>query len=504
MPGVQSFVAQRQQGQPNPSRQLLGAQHRVPVPTTKLENIKQKPPFQRPNPNLPANPPVAGSITILSRQQAAEASAVQDGFDTDAEGFDDTATMKVGGSSRGHQSEGDDRDQISSRYGTDVPNEYLSGAQVSFRRRQEQPHQAQGSRRLDAEGSGEDGEANLGECADDEEDEESEKEESVRDGILQDLNSSGFYQYLQGESSHTTEVAFQPVVATPVVHSELALREIVQRHQKPANPFTSRGNSVDGGAADPGVNLQRANRQARERAMKQTSAVPVQKVQLTSRQALQPMSRARLRLGQDTVATSVQPQATEEWPLSVQTGSSGLSDDDSAVDWDPNVNRGQDMEPTASIDGPQTRKRARDLDYSPDQISSMTFNQLTNEPFNLASDTARVSIPQELSNGTLAAKVDYILEKLKDDDTKLVHRRAFFSSLSIEQYEECANLIIQRFSDVMSKFTDARQQRRRAAKDFEEEVAKREACVRGKATVVDKDLDRLKRGGEEVVRGAAL
>ena len=64
--------------------------------------------------------------------------------------------------------------------------------------------------------------------------------------------------------------------------------------------------------------------------------------------------------------------------------------------------------------------------------------------------------------------------------------------------------MIRRFSDIMSKYTEARQQRRRAAKDIEEEVANREDCVRGKTTAVDKDLGRLKRGGEEVVRGAAL
>lgn len=536
MPGVQSFVAQRQQGQPTPSRQILGSQQRVLVPTTKLVNSKQIPSFQRPNPNTPADPPVAGPSIYSSRQHSAEVSALQDGFDTDAEGLDDTATMTVGGSSRGHHGDGDDRSQISSRYGPDAANDFISEARVSIQRGQEQPLHVQGSRQLNHEDSREEhDERNYEESAEEERDEETDEEELVRHGILQDLNSPGFSQYLQEETSLTTQATSPPVMASPMARSSPALRDVVQHSRKPANPFTSRGNSIRDRTADPGVTLQRTNRQPHAGAVKRTPAVPDQTFQgisieqpwisaqiaaqhhlvsdhhepsrqpsVTPHQPLRPTLQARLGVAQDIVATNVQPRDHEERPWSVQNVSVGPGGDDSSVNWDPNVDRRHDRKPTASINGPQTRKRARDIDYSPDQLSSMTFQQLSNEPFNLASDTARASIPPELSSGTLAAKMDYILERLKDDDAKLAQRRAFFSSLSIEQYEECANLMIRRFSDIMSSFTDARQQRRRAAKDFEEETAKREECVRGKITNVNKDLGRLKRGGEEVVRGPAL
>lgn len=537
MPGVQSFVAQRQQGQPNASRQLLGAQQRVPVPTTKLENTKQNPSVQRPNLDMPAGPTVAGPSTYLSREQSAAASAVQDGFDTDAEGLDDTATMSIGGSSRGHQGDGDNRGQIPSRSGTDAANKFVSETRVAFHRGQEQPHHVQESRQLDPEGSGDEyDEVSYVESADEEGDEETDEEELVRDEIWQDLNSAGFSQYLQGETSPTTLSAFQPVMASPTARSSLALKDVGQYSQRPANLYTSGEGSVSDSAVNAGLNLQPENRQAPKRAAEQSPAVPAEKVQGTStehpsitaqlaaqhrkvsarhepshqpsvisHQPLRPKSRARVETAQDIVAKNAQqPHAHGERPLSVKNGSIDLGDDDSSVDLNPNVDRIHGRKPRASVDSPQTRKRARDLDYSPNQLSSMSFQQLSNEPFNLASDAARASIPQELSKGTLATKMEYILERLKDDDTKVVQRRAFFSSLLIEQYEECANLMIRRFSDIISKFTDARQQRRKAAKDFEEEVSKREAWVRGKTTVVDKDLGRLKRGGEEVVRGAAL
>ena len=533
MPGVQAFVAQRQQGQHTPSRQILGAQHRVPVPATKLGITKQKPSYQKPTPNLPAGSPVADPSAYMSRHQSAEASTVQNGFDTDVEGFDDTATMSIGGSSRGRQGEGDDHDHMSNRYGVNAVNDLISGAQVPFRRGREQPHHVQGSRQVDAEGSWEeDDEGSHGESADEEGDEESEEEKSVRDVILQDLKSPGFSRYLQGETSRMTQADPQPVMASPVLHSNLASRDVVQHSRKPANQFTFKGNSVDGDAAELVMNSQCANRQVHEGAMIQPSAVPFQKVQsisiehpsiparpaaqrrknsdlhephqqpsVTSHQTLQPRSRARVGVAKDIVVTNEQLQANEERHLSVQTGSFGFADDDSS---DPNIDSRHDRISTPLIDGPQARKRDKDLDYGRDQLSGMTFQQLSTEPFNLAYDAARVSFPQEFSSGNLSAKMDYILEKLKDDDAKLVKRRTFFSSLSIEQYEECANLMIRRFSDILLKFTDARHQRRQAAKDSEEEIAKREACVRGKTTVVNKDLGRLKRGGEEVVKGAAL
>lgn len=529
MPGVQSFVAQRQQGYQNSSRQTLGAQNRVPIPRTKLENTKGKQSFHEPEATHPASPPVAGNSIHWSKQQTARTSVVQGSFDTDAEGFEDTATMSIGGSSQGYRGEGDDHGPKTDRCVAETANVILSGPQLSFRRGQEQTYHIQDFRQLDAEGSGDEADQrSYPESSDEEEDIEPDEEELMRDGILQDLNSLGFSQYLQGETCNMTQAASQPIMATPMGHSSLASGDVVQRRQKPAHSFKATGNSISSSAADPGRNLQHANHQAHERATNQNLVVPVQKVlspsmdqlpisaqhrqfpehykpsrqpSISSQQTLRPTGVTR-----DVMATYLQPQASEERPLSAENGpiNLNLGADNSPVDWSSDVGSRYDRKPAVSVDGPRTRKRARDLDYSPDQISSMTFEQLSNEPFDLASGTINACITQELSSETLAAKMDHVLAKFKDEDSKLIQRRAFFSSLSIEQYEECANLIIGRFSAIMSKLTEARQQRRRVAKDFEEEVVRREECIGGKATVVSKNLGRLKRGGEEVVRGAAL
>ena len=526
MAGVQSFVAQRHQSHQGPNRRNLGAQHRVQVPKTNLDNIERRPSLKGLNAIQSAGVPVPGRSTHLSKQQSARNPVVHGGFDTDAEDFDDTATMSTGVSSRCYQGEEDDRDQESSRYVADTLVTIVLGAQISFRHRQQHMYHVQRSKQSDTKDTaGEADEASYSDSPDEEGDQESDEDELIHDRILQELNSSGFSQYLQGQTSKMTRAAFQPFVAAPQMHSSLAITDVLQHSQKAAKPPKSTGNVINRSAADPDMNLQHANHQAHERLPDKSLRVPDQEVHGQSmEQPSLSAQRGRLsdhqsssqqpsdnfhqtwrptEVARDNMATHLLPQAHEDRPLLGQKGSIDHSAANGSVAWGSDEDRRHAMTPKASADGPQTRKRTKDLDYSPDQISSMTFDQLCNEPFDVASDTDRPSLPQDVSSGTLAAKMDYVFERFKDDKAKFIQRRAFFSSLSIEQYEECAKLMIGRFSAIISKLTDARQHRRRVAKDFEEEVAKREGCIRGKTAMVSKNLGRLKRGGEEVVRGAA-
>ena len=526
MLGVQNFVAQRQQGCQSPNRQIIGAQNRVQVPTTRLEHAQEKRLFQRPHTNQPTGHLIAGESTHMSRQHIFKASNTQSGFDTDAEGFDETASMGIEGSCRGHQDEGDDRSQTVDRYSANAANGNVSGVQVHFRHRREQLYHVQSSSRLEAEGYGEEGdEGGSEELSDAAEDEDPNEERLVHDGILRDLNSPAFSQYLQEKASSTTQVAVQALMAIPIAPSGLALRDVGQHSRKPVDPFKSTRNSANPGAADLSVGPKDASRQGHKSITNQTLEVPAEKVQETSMEQLlisnpypnlsdhhdssqlppgaSHQTLWSTRSSRDIVAPYALPQADKAKSSSIQKESIDLGDDEPSVDWDADFGGKHDGKSTASGDRPQSQKRAGDLDYSPDELTRMTFQQLSHEPFNLLSDKTPTSIPQELSRDTLVARMNYILDKMEDDDAKPVRRRAFFSSLSSEQYEECAKLITCRFSAIMSRFADARQHRRQVAKDFEQEVARREVRVRGKANAVDRVLGILKRGGEEVVRGTA-
>lgn len=96
-------------------------------------------------------------------------------------------------------------------------------------------------------------------------------------------------------------------------------------------------------------------------------------------------------------------------------------------------------------------------------------------------------------------KLDYLVN-LKDQVVKVSQERSFLASLPMDEYEECGDIMVERFSDFVKTFKTARQQRRKIAKEFEDEIAKREELVRDKINAFEKDLNRLKTGGEDVVR----
>ena len=146
------------------------------------------------------------------------------------------------------------------------------------------------------------------------------------------------------------------------------------------------------------------------------------------------------------------------------------------------------------------RKRAPDLDYTPSQLLYMTYDQLSSESFDDGPYLSRGNLPDDLADTPLAQRLQFVYN-LKHDEKQYLQRQAIFSSLTIDQYEECGDILIQRLGEIMSRYTDARRQKRKVASEFEKEVARREERVRGKKETVDGDLRRLRRAGEDVVRG---
>jgi len=149
----------------------------------------------------------------------------------------------------------------------------------------------------------------------------------------------------------------------------------------------------------------------------------------------------------------------------------------------------------------QARKSAFDLDYSPDQLSGMTFQQLLNEPFESNSKLLDGNIPPRIVEGSLCEKLDHAYD-MEASGARKSRRQSFFSSLTIEQCEECGDLMLDKLSNIIAKYKDVRQQRRTIANAFEEQIAKREEHLRSKKTGLEKDLGRLKRAGKEVVKGS--
>lgn len=149
----------------------------------------------------------------------------------------------------------------------------------------------------------------------------------------------------------------------------------------------------------------------------------------------------------------------------------------------------------------RTRKRDMELDYDLAQLREMTYESLRREAFDQSPRAMVKSGVQPAADAGLPGKLQHMYDLVGDATGVLSQRRAVFSHMAIGQYEECGDLIMEKFNDIMSRIKTIRQQKRAAAIGFEEEVAKREERVRAKKDAVDQDLARLKKAGEDVVQG---
>ena len=148
--------------------------------------------------------------------------------------------------------------------------------------------------------------------------------------------------------------------------------------------------------------------------------------------------------------------------------------------------------------GKHGRKRSRDLDYSANQLAEMDYQQLHNESFD--------HVPGHIAYHGLPDPSLPLPERLhniypdKTHKDKAARAKAFFASLTIEQYEECGDLLLDGFRDVMDRLRQTRQQKRKAARAMEEQIAKREEWVRKKRGICELELGRLRSAGTAVVK----
>ena len=148
--------------------------------------------------------------------------------------------------------------------------------------------------------------------------------------------------------------------------------------------------------------------------------------------------------------------------------------------------------------GKHSRKRSRDLDYAPSQLADMDYQQLQTESFD--------HVPGVVPYHGLPDPSLPLSERLRNiypDKThkdKAARAKAFFASLTIDQYEECGDLLLDGFRDVMDRLREARRQKRQAARAMEEQIAKREEWVRRKRGVCELELGRLRSAGTAVVK----
>ena len=157
------------------------------------------------------------------------------------------------------------------------------------------------------------------------------------------------------------------------------------------------------------------------------------------------------------------------------------------------------------LQSPVNRKRSVELDYAEEELSKMTYEQLKSEVFDHNPSMGYSAQPDSLTTGTLESQLAYIsnLTEVTEED-RFLQQQDFFSSLPIEKYEECGDIILGRFTQILNNFKEARQMKRSAAKELEEEVAQREQRVSTRLGLLGKNMERLRRAGQDVIKGKAV
>ncbi|KAI5295105.1 hypothetical protein KEM52_002344 [Ascosphaera acerosa] len=152
--------------------------------------------------------------------------------------------------------------------------------------------------------------------------------------------------------------------------------------------------------------------------------------------------------------------------------------------------------PVASV----TSKRgvaAYEADYPPNILRSKTFAELDAESFDYNPAPMQPIFPPQPQGPPLSLyeKLDR-LRSLTEDQ-----RRDFFSSLTMAEWEDSGDWLIEQFGELLQRTKAARRERRKVAQMFEEEIARRYALLEQESSSIKHRMNEMRSGGLDVLRG---
>ncbi|KAJ5825041.1 hypothetical protein N7447_007381 [Penicillium robsamsonii] len=150
-----------------------------------------------------------------------------------------------------------------------------------------------------------------------------------------------------------------------------------------------------------------------------------------------------------------------------------------------------------------SKKRSFEADYPPEVLYQKSFSELQAEPFDKSPTPPPVvkspSLPpnppfvpdtQEPRNA-----VSHLLA-LTDQE-----RLTYLSHMTMDEWEDCGDQMIDRFTHLLSEMKNLRRARRRTAAVFEGEVKRRHDQVETQNLELTNKLTEMRTGGAEVLRG---
>ncbi|KAF2774324.1 hypothetical protein EJ03DRAFT_370416 [Teratosphaeria nubilosa] len=136
-----------------------------------------------------------------------------------------------------------------------------------------------------------------------------------------------------------------------------------------------------------------------------------------------------------------------------------------------------------------------DLDYDYDKLVFMKYENLRTADFDVDPRAQPFHVPDDLPAGTLHDK----LASMHRFDPQT--QAAFFATLHISEWEEAGDWFIEQFGQTLAKYKNARQEKRKAAKQFEDEIARRHEAVSKMRKVAEDALMDMRQSGNQVLLG---
>ncbi|VUC21793.1 unnamed protein product [Clonostachys rosea] len=144
----------------------------------------------------------------------------------------------------------------------------------------------------------------------------------------------------------------------------------------------------------------------------------------------------------------------------------------------------------------KNKKRHRaSPDYDDIALSSKTFADLQNEPFDFDPSKAILRNGHRNDSDDLSTT----LEQFKHQSEK--DQEAFFSNMSMNDWEESGDWFVDQFADIMKRLKTVRREKRQMIQAFEAEAAARENLVRCRSDAIDLKLEKMKHNGQRVIGG---
>lgn len=150
---------------------------------------------------------------------------------------------------------------------------------------------------------------------------------------------------------------------------------------------------------------------------------------------------------------------------------------------------------------PQTQTQSQEegseelLDYEAPELFDMDYKELKAQSFDLDPNIGEFKLPADQQDDVLPTKLSTI-SVLQPQD-----QYSFFKGLSLDDWEHAGDWFLDRFGEIVGRLKENRQEKRKAARLFENEVESRHKAVGKKRKQIEDSLGEMKESGGKVLQG---